>query len=237
MRTVILHYHLFKNAGTSLDRVLQQNFEGAWLEAEFPLQKGDNSDLVAKWIADNPEAVAFSSHTAMGPIPKISGVRVLPVMFLRDPVARIRSAYLFERKQQSDSWGAKIAKEKDLSGYIRARMERPHDRQVQNFQTWRLAHMRPGSAPELTRAKAALKDLAVLGLVEDFSGSMRRLAALLAPEFPDFYWIALRANKGARPAKTEADTAIDALLEKENADDLKLLDAARALVRSEANAQ
>lgn len=230
MRTIILHYHLFKNAGTSLDRVLQLNFDEAWIDHEFPLQQGDNSDLVAEWIADTPQGIAYSSHTAMGPVPNIPGVRVLPVMFLRDPVARSRSAYAFERKQKSDSWGAQLAKRTDFAGYVRARMDQPNDRQVQNFQTWRLAHMRPGAGSELQRAKAALDDLALVGLVEDFSGSMRRLAALLRPDFPDFYWVALRANRGTPPSHSEENAAVDALLKRENADDLALLDAARARV-------
>lgn len=230
MRTVILHYHLFKNAGTSLDRVLQLNFGDGWLDHEFPLQKGDNSDLVAEWIADTPQGLAYSSHTAMGPVPKVPGVRILPVMFLRDPVARCRSAYAFERKQQSDSWGAKLAKRTDFAGYVRARIDRSNDRQVQNFQTWRLAHMRPGPGPELARAKAALDDLALIGLVEDFSGSMRRLAALVRTDFPDFYWLALRANKGTFPPLSEEDTEVDALLKRENADDLAVLEVVRARV-------
>lgn len=235
MRTVILHYHLFKNAGTSLDRVLQQNFDTGWVEAEFPIKKGDNSDLVAEWIADTPEAVAYSSHTAMGPVPQIKGVRVLPVMFLRDPVARIRSAYAFERKQGSESWGSKLARKTDLAGYVQARMEKPQDRQVQNFQTWRLAQMRPSAEPELARAKAALGDLALVGLVEDFSGSMRRLATLLAPDFPDFYWTALRANTGTPPPTEANDPDLEAVLKAENADDLALLEAARAHITQGVN--
>ena len=97
MRTVVLHYHLFKNAGTSVDRILQDNFANTWVTEEFPASGGNNTDRVEAWIADTPDAVAFSSHTMMGPLPAVPGVRVIPVMLLRDPVARIRSAYRFER--------------------------------------------------------------------------------------------------------------------------------------------
>src|SRR5690606_24093891 len=130
-RVVILHYHLFKNAGTSVDRILEYNFPGRWVTAEFKRKPGPlgNSDLVAKWIVDNPEAVAFSTHTAWGPIPEKPGVRLISVLFLRDPIERIRSAYRFERQQQADTFGARLAKEHDFEGYVRARLAIPNDRQ------------------------------------------------------------------------------------------------------------
>ena len=46
MKTVILHYHLFKNAGTSLDAAFKENFSeesGEWVTKEFPAQPSQNS--------------------------------------------------------------------------------------------------------------------------------------------------------------------------------------------------
>jgi len=34
-RTILIHYHLFKNAGTSLDAVLKENFGDKWITREF----------------------------------------------------------------------------------------------------------------------------------------------------------------------------------------------------------
>jgi hypothetical protein len=148
-RTIILHYHLFKNAGTSLDRILKQNFGDKWVTREFPQNGGNNTEMVADWIRDTPEAIAYSSHTMIGPIPEVAGVRVVSVMLLRDPIERIKSAYRFERKQQADTWGAQLAKEHDFEGYVRARLARPGDRQCRNFQTARLASLCPGDARAL----------------------------------------------------------------------------------------
>ena len=109
-RTVILHYHLFKNAGTSVDQILRRNFGDRWVTREFSTAGADNSAEVADWIRANPHAVAFSTHTALGPPPLIEGVNLITVMLLRDPVARIRSVYRFERKQDADTWGTELAK-------------------------------------------------------------------------------------------------------------------------------
>lgn len=233
-RTVILHYHLFKNAGTSLDQILQQNFGDRWVTAEFPGRDGDNSALVADWIRDNPQAVAFSTHTAMGPVPQVDGVQIITVMLLRDPIARIRSAYRFERKQEADTWGAELAKTRDLEGYVRARLARAGDRQCRDFQTHRLASLVPGDAPELERALAGLRQLSVVGLVEDFDGFLARLAAALRPAFPEFAAQSVRANTTARRPETVADRDVNRILEQANAGDRALLQAARELVASPA---
>lgn len=233
-RTAILHYHLFKNAGTSLDQVLRQNFGSRWVTAEFPTQSFDNSDQVAEWIRDAPEAVAFSSHTAMGPVPQIEGVDLITVMLLRDPVDRIRSAYRFERNQQADTWGAQLAKQHDLEGYVTARLDRRGDRQCRNFQTQRLATLVPGDAPERQRALTALTGLSVIGLVEDFDGTMRRLTDALQQPFPNFRPRTVRANTTVSETETEAEAAADArvreLLTEVNGDDFAILQAARDLV-------
>ena len=227
-RTVILHYHLFKNAGTSLDQVLKRNFGDRWVTREFSMTTDDNSAQVAEWIRSEPEAVAFSTHTALGPIPEIEGVRIITVMLLRDPIARIRSAYRFERKQDADTWGAELAKEHDLEGYVRARLGRPKDRQCRNFQTHRLATLVPGEGAELDRALKGLAQLSVVGLVDGFDDTMTRLSDIIRPDFPDFAWESVRANttSGEKKPQTDQDHIVDALLMGHNRDDFNVLRAA-----------
>ncbi len=229
-RTVLLHYHLFKNAGTSLDQILQRNFPDRWVTREFPPQGGDNSALLADWIRDTPDAVAYSTHTGVGPVPRVEGVRVLTVMMLRDPVARIRSAYRFEVRQKADTWGAQLAKQHDLAGYVEARLARPGDRQCRNFQTNRLAMMQPGPGPERARALAAMRLLTVIGLVEDFDATLARLRAALLPWFPDFQATAVRANTTTAAPETTLDQQINARLAAVNQDDLAVLSAARGVI-------
>lgn len=231
-RHVVLHYHLFKNAGTSLDRILQQNFGDKWLTREFPPNGGDNSALVAEWIAGTPEAIAYSSHTMLGPVPGVDDVEIIPVILLRDPVERIRSAYRFERNQDADTWGAQLAKEHDFEGYVKARLERKGDRQCRNFQTERLASLVPGDAPELERATKALETIhaqGVVGLVDDFDGFLARLGKRLKPHYPDFAGESVRANASAEKGREPLDPSLLSMLVESNALDLEILDYARAL--------
>ncbi|MGD8177151.1 hypothetical protein [Marinimicrobium sp. ARAG 43.8] len=190
MRKVILHYHLFKNAGTSLDAAFKENFkDDEWVTKEFPANPAKNREEVAQWILDNPQATVFSSHTAQLPPPEFDDIKVLPVIFFRHPIDRIASAYAFETKQGGDSFGAVLARNTDLSGYIETRLALPNDRQCRNFHIQRFAMMYPESeGSEFERAKRAIEELPFVGIVERFSDSMAELEEWLRSEgFEDLH--------------------------------------------------
>lgn len=221
-RTIILHYHLFKNAGTSLDRILKDNFPGRWVTREFAERGTLNTSLVEDWIKSEPNALAFSSHTMIGPFPKVDGVRILSVLFLRDPISRIVSAYNFERRQQAETVGTQIARENTLEGYVRTRLETKGDRQCRNFQVARLAALNPGPEPELDRAIEALSHLFYVGRVEDFAASIFEMAERLIPHFPHFTARSVHANMSER-TNAELDKNLASLLEQNNQEDRLLL--------------
>lgn len=234
LRTVILHYHLFKNAGTSVDAILQRNFGSRWVTREF--DRADNSAEVAEWIASTPEAVAFSSHTASGPLPEIPGTRIVSVIFLRDPITRIRSAHAFERHQQpdpsADPTGRAIAAGTDLAGYVQRRLAIPGDRQCRNFHVARLAPFVPGPEPEFDRARAALSRFTVLGRVEAFAEAMRRLAVALGDAFPGFDPSPLHENRTEGADRGPIPVDLARLLDARNALDRALIAAAEAAMRA-----
>jgi len=227
MRHIILHNHLFKNAGTSVEHILQQNFQDRWLSREFPMAGQDNTDLVAQWITDNPRAVAFSSHTMIGPLPKIDDAVIIPLMLLRDPIDRIASAYRFERIQQADTQGARLAKAHGFAGYVHARLSVKGDRQCRNFQTSRLAALTPDAqGSELERACIAIQQIihqGVLGFVPEFDRAMRRLNALVVPLHPSFRWQSVTANAAGRNTSETVSPDMRQLLQEANQDDLSLL--------------
>ena len=228
-RTIILHYHLFKNAGTSVDAILKKNFADRWVTREFPTKGGNNTALVEDWIRETPEAIAYSSHTMMGPIPQVEGVRVISFMLLRDPIERIKSAYRFERNQQAETWGARLAKEHDFEGYVRARLARPGDRQCRNFQTKRLASIVPGPGDEIDRARIALDRLSIIGLVERFDDAVNALEVSVAEAYPRFSSPSIRTNTTSS-SNHESDASLNNLLLNANSHDLDVLDTAKALI-------
>ena len=117
MRNIILHYHLFKNAGSSIDAILKNNFKDKWVTREFEGMV-DNSKEVTQWIQNHPDSIAFSSHTMNGPIPKIDDVNIISIAMIRNPIDRIISAYNFERQQKATTWGAQLAKNATFEEYV-----------------------------------------------------------------------------------------------------------------------
>jgi len=245
-KTLILHYHLFKNAGTSLDRMLKANFGDAWDTAEFdvcrdPKAPGFPSNVaeVEAFLKLRHELKAFSSHTALLPPPEIEGVSVFPVLFIRHPVDRLKSAYLFERRQDASTYGARLAKMQDFPGYLRELIDHPINRAARNFQTFRLAMNEPKSAgSERERALRTLNALEFVGLVEAYDASLARLEELLAPRFPGFKAVSVRANVtqaeheglGEKLAaiRAEIGEALFADVIAANADDIALFEATAA---------
>ncbi|WP_226584260.1 hypothetical protein [Acuticoccus sediminis] len=196
-RTVVVHCHLFKNAGSSVDVILKRHFGRRWVTTEFPVHGTvSNADLTHAFVRGHGELDVLSTHTGdwwLGH--DAPDLRVLPVIFLRHPLLRIRSAYSFERKQDADTFGARIAKTHDFAGYVAARLERPTDYAFREFQSRRLAayHSRL-HADLMSAALHALDRAPYVGLVEDFDGSARRLETYLAAHFEGFEAPSARAN-------------------------------------------
>ncbi len=201
MSIVVLHYHLFKNAGTSVDEMLKANFGEQWAQIEFEdVPAPRRSAALEAFLAGMPLLRALSSHTANLPVPALAGRQIVPIVMLRHPIDRIRSAYIFERNQKADTHGAQLAKSHDFSGYVRSLLDHPTNRQARDFQTYRLAFGTPAGETELDRAMTTLHGLSFVGLVEAYEQSLARLAALVQPSMPEFRPIAVRRNFGPEEA-------------------------------------
>ena len=235
MNKAIFHYHLFKNAGTSLDASLKENFTGdEWVTTEFPAQPAKNRELAKKWVSENPQALCFSSHTAFFPPPEVEGRIILPVIFVRHPIDRIASAYSFEKKQGGDGFGSVLARNTTLKGYCETRLALGYDRQCKNFHVDRFASMfEPAFGSELERAIKAFEMLPFVGLVEAFDKSLQQLESWLKSEGFEDIAIAPKEHNVSRDNKVTIDEKLAALEEEmgkdmyarllvENADDMAL---------------
>lgn len=135
-RFLLVHYHLFKNAGSSVDAILRANFAERWRAAEFPAAPATQLPLVAQLLAEDRELTALSSHTLRLPPGRIPGAAAIPIVFLRHPLDRLKSAHNFERMQEADTRGARLARQHDLLAIsergwptprsARAGISRPH---------------------------------------------------------------------------------------------------------------
>jgi hypothetical protein len=183
MRTVIVHYHLFKNAGSTVDHILERAFGNRWVtyDTSDPAGRIGRKEL-AEYIEAHPDLQAISSHHAMPLVPAIEGLIVLPIILLRHPLDRARSVYDFERRQGRGlgpkSKGADHASRLSFVDYLRWRFDSGKNGVVHNFQTaWLCSSMRNVMRTRIREvdfevAKRVIETLPAFGLVERFDESL-----------------------------------------------------------------
>ncbi|MEZ4629199.1 MAG: sulfotransferase family 2 domain-containing protein [Deinococcales bacterium] len=199
-RKVILHYHLFKNAGTSIDQILKKSLGDFW--RSYDMSDGSaviTSATFTALIENLPQIVAWSSHQVVPPIPQIKDVKIFPIVFIRHPLDRARSAYLFEwQKQQT-----KAKPIGSFAAYIKQKFASPRRNAIEDFQTIRLSNPYSNSfrnpkqvsdSELLEQAKNFLQSLLFLGIVDEFEASIAKLKDYLAQDFPQLHIEPYKAN-------------------------------------------
>jgi hypothetical protein len=192
MRRIIIHYHIFKNAGSTVYSILKNNFGDRCGSIEG-INPWDTlgSDAILKYAMENPSLKTISSHQARLPVPKCLNLVFHPLIFLRHPIDRVGSVYSFERREplSSPSLGVKIAHENDFAGYVKWRLSEGNGAVIKNFQTVHLSgrqnDMRVAIATDndLKDAIEKISQLPVFGIVELFDESIARMSNHLSQYF------------------------------------------------------
>lgn len=220
MRHIVLHYHIFKNAGVTLHALLRDNFGAAActrLEGDIP-RRILPAERLLEHVRAHPQLRALSSHQARLPVPQAPDIMFHPLLFLRHPIDRVGSVYAFERSQpaHSASLGAAIAAERDLAGYVRWRLEDGNGSVIRNFQTVHLSSnfddMRSAVATEADLAVAIeqLQQLPFFGLVERLPESLAWMQAQLRPFFGEL-GLAHAAHNASRGRAATLDQRLAAI--------------------------
>jgi len=95
-RSLIVHFHLYKNAGSTIDKNLQLFFKDRWasfdgIDPNAPLKFKDLLNFAKK----NSRLLAISSHQVRPQI-SIKSIDVFPIVFIRHPIDRLKSVYNYE---------------------------------------------------------------------------------------------------------------------------------------------
>ncbi len=215
-RPLLVHYHIFKNAGTSFGCALKTALRDRFEEYDSADPNGVLSpDEMAEYVAGRPETDAISSHHATLPPPKIEGRHVYSSILIRDPITRIRSIYAFERRQQVSTQGALKAKELDFRHYVQWRLS-ADPAMLCNSQVYFCCRAKGGGldvvpvAITLERAIENLEQVDVVGTVERYDEWLSLAQFTLREAFPDIALNPSRQNvTSTSPA--EKQTVLDSL--------------------------
>jgi hypothetical protein len=196
----IFHFHFYKNAGSSFDYILRQNFENQWAEKEFT-NLYNNSEDVVNWVKTSTELKCFSSHTARLDIINDSELDIFPVLFVRHPIDRIASVYKYEKIQTSNQPEHVLARNCSMREYIQARLLIEGDAQCRNFHIKRFAEVFRFEATKQSpfdKACRAISCLPFIGIVEKFKDSLNILSSTLQSEgFNNLNFLEVRENSNS----------------------------------------
>jgi len=188
MRNVIVHFHIFKNGGTSFDHALKREFKKGF--AEFDGKAANSVHLpeeIAAYLHANPQVRALSSHHLRFPLAEEERLKMFGVVFLRHPLDRMHSIYKYERKQKSNSKGSQHAKKFDFPDYIRWRLDQGRSNLLCDYHASVLTcNPREGrKVPDSNLAHKRLREVAVCGTVDQLDASLAVAEQRLRPTFPD----------------------------------------------------
>lgn len=191
--------HLFKNAGTSIDRILKQNFGSQWMSYDED-QSGKIicSNQFEKVVRVHQNIQAFSSHQLVPPFPN-NEFTVFPIVFIRHPLERIKSAYLFEWKKQLGLDSPRGS----LQEYIDEKLQHRRRNVIEEFQTMRLSNSgrtnfqnidQYSDCDLLDRAKKLLNQLPCVGVVDRFDESIEKIENCAKRYWPHIEFFTAQEN-------------------------------------------
>lgn len=235
MRNVLVHAHIFKNAGTTFDASLRRHFGDGFVDhrEDTLFLQGGNAYLL-DYLAGNPGVKALSSHSLHFRITGNGEFSLHPVYFLRHPLARVWSVYYFERRQTGvDTEGARRAKTLGLNDYVAWYLEEGSPATIRNVHTIFLSG--EGPSPDNMDRKFSLARVCLddpqtgIAVVERYDDSMLVLEHKLSQVFPGIDLSYRKKNVSPESRDVEMADAVDSLLSQLDDEVAEKLRAANAM--------
>jgi hypothetical protein len=187
-RFVVVHFHFFKNAGSTIESILEREFPGKFATLHGLTADADlDGQELAVFLRNRKDILAVSSHHLRYPLPKIKNVVIFDLCFIRHPLDRLQSMYSFFRSANTTDALCQMARRCSVSEFLRNLVDQaPH--LVSNVQVLQLAasgrFTRPASKEDLRQATRVLRNMAVPGAVDLFDASLVAAEYFLKPAFP-----------------------------------------------------
>jgi hypothetical protein len=185
---VLVHYHIMKNAGSTISALLEREFSGAFAEVHGPCANSmlSASELVS-FIKEHPEIRAISSHHARFPVPREERLHFAYCCFIRHPLDRLHSLYNFFRTSRDSSVVGQLAQSHGVAAFFSEMIDR-FPNYVCNVQTNYLANsgffLHAPGRENLQVAIRIMQNCTIPGLVHRMDESLVIAEYFLNPIFP-----------------------------------------------------
>lgn len=211
-RTIIVHGHIFKNAGSTFDWSLKRNFNKGFIDhRDNEEMRQGASNYLADFIQNNRRLKAISTHHLYWcmPLPEREKLEIIPCFFLRHPIERVRSVYDFERRQESDTPGAVHAKKLGFKDYVDWRLGHRGGGVVMDYQIKYCSGRRGVEIDDAFVESTAftMSTRALTGIVDRFDESMVYFEHSLKAKFPriDLAYVRQNVSEGGLSSLSVSD--------------------------------
>jgi hypothetical protein len=207
-RFVVLHYHIMKNAGSTVAAILEREFAGSFLDLDSECPNGlmTASELL-DYLEAHPGVAALSSHQIR--FPSVQSATIIPfeLCFVRHPLDRLESLYTYSLSHDDSTDIGKLAQRTDLRGFINELLDGfPHF--ACNAQVTLIANggcfTRPPDEDDLQRAITTMRKISMPGVVCRFDESMVTAEYFLRPAFSTLQ-LHYRIENASRPVGRTLD--------------------------------
>ena len=197
-RSILLHFHIFKNAGSTIEWLLEKNFpkKNLSVDGKTPgeiIQMNEICNMLKK----RNSIKTVSSHQIRYPIPKNTKFNFIPILFLRHPIDRAFSIYYFKRKEIDNSIGSIKARSMNLSEFIKWNLDFKGYMPMKNFQVLFLsdkATKEEANGKDLEIAINRMKSSLIIGIVDRMDESLVIAESFLKKEFPEINLAYVKQN-------------------------------------------
>lgn len=189
IQKTLVHLHIFKNAGSSVDKILKNQFAESFMTFDKDNPGAMiNCDEVNQILERNQHIQCLSSHQIRLPAPVTFSRVIYPLFFIRHPVERLQSCFHFERDVQK-----RFPEDMTMEQYTRSSLRNPNINAVINLQTATICDNRlmKGKLRESINSAVVNSAISTLensicsfGLVSHFDLSMQLIRNTLSDDFP-----------------------------------------------------
>jgi len=187
VRFVIVHYHMMKNAGSTIVSILEREFDDGF----YDVHRESASDAIgpaelANFLVNHPGVRAVTSHHIRYPLPEVPSTVLFDCCFIRHPLDRLESLYTYLKVVNEESPLGRLAAGASLAQFLKTLLQE-HPHHAFSAQTNLLANggrfTRPPDRDDLQRAIRITQKCAIPGLVDRFDESLTAAEYFLKPAF------------------------------------------------------
>ena len=155
-RFVIVHYHIFKNGGSTLEAIFEREFGDGYATVHGPEASSTlDARELEEFLARHPLVNVISSHHLRYPKPAIRHMVIFDCCFVRHPLDRLDSLYRYSRNLDTNDFLSTRARRMNSREFFRGLMEEaPHV--ISNVQVTQIAcagaFTHPANSYDLERA-------------------------------------------------------------------------------------